>query len=1143
MSAPDAKEGGPQNFARRDQLLSIQAEAQGKWKDGKVFEVDAPAEGAGTPDEKFFGTFPYPYMNGMLHLGHAFSLSKLEFASAYHRLLGKRVLFPQGFHCTGMPIKACADRLDRELTKFGNPPVFPAEEDEPSAPVEAAPAEVKTDPTKFTSKKSKAGAKKGAGSYQYQILQKSGIPDEDIPAFRDTLHWLDFFPPHAVKDIDAMGCGVDWRRSFITTDINPFYDSFVRWQFNTLKKLGKVVKDKRFAVFSPLDGQPCADHDRASGEGVGPQDYTLVKMKALELPGKLAALEGKGTVFFMAATLRPETMYGQTNCWALPDGDYVAVRGLNEEIYILAARAALNLSYQEKLPETGKVEVLLEMKGQDLMGVPLSSSNAVHERVYVLPLLTILMNKGTGVVTSVPSDSPDDYMALQDLKKKPKLREKFGILDEWVLPFDVIPIIDVPEYGNMCAVKVCEDMKIQSQNDSEKLAEAKGLVYLKGFNEGIMCAGPYAGRKVSEVKPIVRADMLAAGQAMVYSEPEKPVMSRSGDECVVALTDQWYLVYGEDEWRAITQEALNQLECYSDECKNQFQACLAWLNQWACSRSFGLGTRVPWDKDFLIESLSDSTIYMAYYTVAHVLQDVLIESLSDSTIYMADYTVAHVLQDVLIESLSDSAIFMADYTVAHVLQEGDMYCKSGSPSGTIKPEDVTDEVWDYVLLGGALPTGCGISEMTLAKMRREFEYWYPFDLRVSGKDLIQNHLSFSLYTHTAIFPKERWPRSFRTNGHLMLNSAKMAKSTGNFKTLREAIQEYSADAMRWALADAGDTMEDANFETSTANAAILRITKELAWVEESLAPGAGLREAGSPLTLPDRIFMNEITIAAVRTREMYDKMLFREALKIAAYDLGNARDTYRFATAGAEGMSREVILRYVEVSAKILSPITPHTSEHVWSNILGEAGSVLVSGWPTGLEPDYVMQRAARYVEVQIAAMRKLIIKAEAPPKSKKGPTGPAGKVIHGSVFVADKFIGWQEKTLLVLQSAFDAKAKTFAPDVNTRVIKTCSADESLAGKNEKQVKQTVLPFAKFMMETAVLEGPQVLDVKLPFDECEMLRTNLDYVKRALHLPSLTIAHVTDADAVAAAAHPIDATAAYPGNPITSFTLEAKHVA
>lgn len=40
--------------------------------------------------------------------------------------------------------------------------------------------------------------------------------------------------------------------------------------------------------------------------------------------GKLSALEGKGRVYLMAATLRPETMYGQTNCWVLPEGQYGA---------------------------------------------------------------------------------------------------------------------------------------------------------------------------------------------------------------------------------------------------------------------------------------------------------------------------------------------------------------------------------------------------------------------------------------------------------------------------------------------------------------------------------------------------------------------------------------------------------------------------------------------------------------------------------------------------------------------------------------------------------------------------------------------------------------------------------------------------
>ena len=43
---------------------------------------------------------------------------------------------------------------------------------------------------------------------------------------------------------------VDWRRSFITTEVNPFYDSFIKWQFNTLRKADKVKFGKRYTIYS-----------------------------------------------------------------------------------------------------------------------------------------------------------------------------------------------------------------------------------------------------------------------------------------------------------------------------------------------------------------------------------------------------------------------------------------------------------------------------------------------------------------------------------------------------------------------------------------------------------------------------------------------------------------------------------------------------------------------------------------------------------------------------------------------------------------------------------------------------------------------------------------------------------------------------
>jgi leucyl-tRNA synthetase len=110
------------------------------------------------------------------------------------------------------------------------------------------------------------------------------------------------------SDLKALGVKVDWRRSFITTDANPYYDAFVRWQFNTLRRLNRIKFGKRYTIYSPFDGQPCMDHDRESGEGVGPQEYTLIKLELLDAPEVIA---NKGKVFLVAATLRPETMQVQ----------------------------------------------------------------------------------------------------------------------------------------------------------------------------------------------------------------------------------------------------------------------------------------------------------------------------------------------------------------------------------------------------------------------------------------------------------------------------------------------------------------------------------------------------------------------------------------------------------------------------------------------------------------------------------------------------------------------------------------------------------------------------------------------------------------------------------------------------------------
>ena len=320
--AKDAKApaAAPKSYARRDHLREIEARVQKQWEESKLFEANVDLT-----RPKFFLNFPFPYMNGKLHIGHAFSGTKAEFTARFQRLLGKNVLYPFAFHCTGMPIQAAANKLRDELLQFGNPPVFPIEEEasEPTADEAAAPAvEEKSAAAEIAAKskgkKTKLVVKGQAGKAmrQWDILAKM-VPMEEIASFADPLKWLSYFPPYGVEDLKTFGSAIDWRRSFITTSANPYYDRFIAWQFNRLREGNRIKFGKRATIFSIVDGQVCADHDRASGEGVDPQEYTLIKLLIVQpypagSPLNHPGLEGKN-VYLAPATLRPETMYGQVS--------------------------------------------------------------------------------------------------------------------------------------------------------------------------------------------------------------------------------------------------------------------------------------------------------------------------------------------------------------------------------------------------------------------------------------------------------------------------------------------------------------------------------------------------------------------------------------------------------------------------------------------------------------------------------------------------------------------------------------------------------------------------------------------------------------------------------------------------------------
>lgn len=339
-----------------------------------------------TPEEirakypKWFGTFPYAYMNGSLHLGHAFSLSKVEFAVGYERMKGRRALFPWAFHCTGMPIKAAADKLVNEIAKFGDDFSGYRDEEEDVGNADQPPTSSLTQSNAPKAEKGKLAAKSGGLKYQFQILENMGVERSEIHKFADPVYWLRYFPPIAKADTASMGARLDWRRAFLTTDVNPYYDSFVRWQMNLLRAQQKIAFGERYTIYSPKDGQPCMDHDRSSGEALGPQEYTALKMEVCEWGARAADVAAKlpanARTFFVAATLRPETMYGQTNCYVGPAIEYGLFKINDQDVYLCTERAARNMAFQGVTKERGVVEKLASVKGEALIGTKIKVSDA-----------------------------------------------------------------------------------------------------------------------------------------------------------------------------------------------------------------------------------------------------------------------------------------------------------------------------------------------------------------------------------------------------------------------------------------------------------------------------------------------------------------------------------------------------------------------------------------------------------------------------------------------------------------------------------------------------------------------------------------------------------------------------------------------
>jgi len=422
------------------------------------------------------------------------------------------------------------------------------------------------------------------------------VPEDKIKEFVEPVKIADYFHEEIKSGMIEMGYSIDWRREFTTID--PAYQKFIEWQFRNLKEKNLIVQGSHPVGWCPKDQNPVSQHDTLGDVEPDFTEYIIIKfdLNGVKIP---------------VATLRPETLFGVTNIWINPQVTYQKIK-VNDEIWITSPECARKLGFLEK-----KIEVIEDVSGSDFVG---QSAKTPHssDSIVILPASFVKSDNGTGIVMSVPAHAPFDYQALVDCKSGKNKSINSDLLSN-IQNIEPISMIKTEGLGNIPAKDIVEKMGISDQDDP-KLEDATKEIYSKEFYEGILADNTkqFAGKKISEAKDEIKEWVTKIGTADILLElTNSPVKCRCGAECVVKLlTNQWFLDYSNKDWKKKAHVCFEKMNILPNEIRSEFDKVLDWLRERACARQHGLGTKVPWDKEWLVESLADSVIYMAFYIIS-----------------------------------------------------------------------------------------------------------------------------------------------------------------------------------------------------------------------------------------------------------------------------------------------------------------------------------------------------------------------------------------------------------------------------------------------------------------------------------------------------------------------------------------------
>lgn len=781
----------------------IEKKWQAKWAGMRLGEAE--------PDKskkKFFMIFAYPGISGYLHVGHMRGYSYTDVICRYKRMTGHNVLFPVGTHASGNQAISFAKKVKNKDEKW------------------------------------------------LGYLKRNGCNEEKIKEMMSQEKIVEYFNEVYVNDYwKRFGFLCDWRR--FTSTINQDYQKFIQWQFKKLYHNNLLVQKPYFATFCPECGPVAVDPsetDISKGGNAETNEYVLLKFKF-------------GDLYLVAATLRPETIYGQTNLWVREDCEYVKAQ-VGDETWVMSQQAADKLGYQKD-----GIKVINKINGEDLLGKK-AIAPGIDRQIIILPSKFVNPDVGTGIVTSVPSDAPYDYMAIEDLKKT---EDKYGVKQ-----IDLIPIIISKGYGRFPAKDICEKMGIKSQEDKEKLDQATAEIYKVGFHKGIMNdnCGKYSGKPVAEAKELIKQELLENGQADIIRDLSEEVICRCQTRVVIKrIDDQWFIKYSDSELTKKSRGHAKNMLVTPDDYYQNMPAVLDWFMDRPCARLGNwIGAKLPMDEKWIVEPISDSTLYPMYYLVSKYVN-----------------------------------------------------------TGSLKTEQLTEEFFDYIFLNKGkaeeVSEKTNVDASLLEKIQKDYEYWYPLDINLGGKEHKTVHFPVFLMNHVAVLDDAMWPKGIFVNYWVVGKGSKISKSKGGAEPIPGAVKKYSVDGMRLFYCHSGNAHSEIVWDEEL----VLKYKKV---IERIYNLAHNVLELEGKKSNVDKWLISRLNKRVKTASKSMENLELREATTDIFFGIYEDLKWYQRRGGNNAATIKEAIKNW----AKLMCPMTPHLAEELNHKLDGEL--VSNSTWP-----------------------------------------------------------------------------------------------------------------------------------------------------------------------------------------------------